>query len=463
MQFGIFSVSDITADPTTGRTPTEGERIKAVLAIAQKAEEVGLDVFALGEHHNPPFFSSSPTTTLAHIAARTTTLQLSTATTLITTNDPVKIAEDYAMLQHLADGRVDLMLGRGNTGPVYPWFGKDIREGIELAVENYALLRRLWRGGGGGWGGEVRTPPPGLTPPPPPPGGRPPPPWPGPVPHPRHPAPAGRRPALRLARFDPQPADRRAGRLLRRRVLLQPHLLAGRAHRPDGRVLPPPVRALRPRRRRPGDRRPGRAGVHAEEQPGRGERVPPVLRQRPGLRPRPLAGGVHDRDAADRGQPAAGDRAHPGLPRLRRGLPAAAVPPRPRRPAAEDRPGAAGPARRGGRAGAAPGVRRPQARARARRPDPRLAGRRGRRGEGRHRPRSGRRRHRSDAWRGRRGGGGPMSSTRTLAVVSAGLSVPSSTRLLADRLSTATVDALHERGDDATVEVLELRQHARDL
>src|SRR3954453_21936405 len=163
MQFGIFSVSDITTDPTNGRTPSEAERIKAVVAIAQKAEEVGLDVFALGEHHNPPFFSSSPTTPLGHIAARTTTLQLSTATTLITTNDPVKIAEDYAMLQHLSDGRVDLMMGRGNTGPVYPWFGQDIRNGIELAVENYALLRRLWREDVVNWEGKFRTPLQGFT------------------------------------------------------------------------------------------------------------------------------------------------------------------------------------------------------------------------------------------------------------------------------------------------------------
>ncbi len=158
MQFGIFSVSDITTDPTTGRTPGEGERLKAVLAIAAKAEEVGLDVFALGEHHNPPFFSSSPTTTLAYVAARTERLLLSTATTLITTNDPVKIAEDYAMLQHLADGRVDLMMGRGNTGPVYPWFGQDIRNGIPLAVENYALLHRLWREDVVDWQGRFRTP-----------------------------------------------------------------------------------------------------------------------------------------------------------------------------------------------------------------------------------------------------------------------------------------------------------------
>ena len=115
MQFGVFSVGDVTTDPTTGHTPTEGERIKAIVAIAQKAEEVGLDVFATGEHHNPPFVPSSPTTILGYVAGRTDKIILSTATTLITTNDPVKIAEDFAMLQHLADGRVDLMLGRGNT------------------------------------------------------------------------------------------------------------------------------------------------------------------------------------------------------------------------------------------------------------------------------------------------------------------------------------------------------------
>src|SRR5215204_2538282 len=163
MQFGIFTVSDITQDPTTGRTPSESERIKAVQTIALKAEEVGLDVFALGEHHNPPFFSSSPTTTLAWIAAKTSTIQLSTSTTLITTNDPVKIAEDYAMLQHLADGRVDLMMGRGNTGPVYPWFGQDIRNGIALAYEHYGLLHRLWREDVVDWEGKLRTPLTGFT------------------------------------------------------------------------------------------------------------------------------------------------------------------------------------------------------------------------------------------------------------------------------------------------------------
>jgi len=90
VQFGVFTVGDVTPDPTNGRQPSEGERIKAMVAIARKAEEVGLDAFATGEHHNPPFVPSSPTTMLGYIAARTNKLLLSTATTLITTNDPVK-------------------------------------------------------------------------------------------------------------------------------------------------------------------------------------------------------------------------------------------------------------------------------------------------------------------------------------------------------------------------------------
>ena len=158
MQFGIFTVGDVTTDPTTGHTVSEHERIKAMVTIAKHAEDVGLDVFATGEHHNPPFVPSSPTTMLGYIAAQTSRLILSTSTTLITTNDPVKIAEDYAMLQHLSDGRVDLMMGRGNTGPVYPWFGQDIRQGIPLAIENYALLRRLWREDVVDWEGQFRTP-----------------------------------------------------------------------------------------------------------------------------------------------------------------------------------------------------------------------------------------------------------------------------------------------------------------
>ncbi|GAA2723765.1 LLM class flavin-dependent oxidoreductase [Cellulomonas aerilata] len=163
MQFGIFTVGDVTTDPTTGHTPDDTERVRSMLTIAQHAEEVGLDVFATGEHHNPPFVPSSPTTMLGYLAAKTERIVLSTSTTLITTNDPVKIAEDYAMLQVISDGRMDLMMGRGNTGPVYPWFGQDIRQGIPLAIENYALLRRLWDEEVVDWQGKFRTPLQGFT------------------------------------------------------------------------------------------------------------------------------------------------------------------------------------------------------------------------------------------------------------------------------------------------------------
>lgn len=159
MEFGIFTIGDVTRDPVNGTIPTEHERIKNTIRIAQKAEEVGLDIFATGQHHNPPFIApANPPILMAHLAAMTEKIRFSTATTLITTTDPVRLAEDYAYAQHLTDGRVDLMLGRGNTGPVYPWFGKDIRKGIPLAVENYHLLRRLWREENLSWEGEFRTP-----------------------------------------------------------------------------------------------------------------------------------------------------------------------------------------------------------------------------------------------------------------------------------------------------------------
>ena len=150
MQFGIFTVGDITTDPATGKAPSEHQRIKNTVEMAVLAEQAGLDFFATGEHHNPPFAPSSPPTLLANIAARTDKLLLTTATTLITTNDPVRLAEEYAYLQHLSDGRVDLMMGRGNTGPVYPWFGKDRH--LDSVLDALVLTGGL---AGGRVGGDV--------------------------------------------------------------------------------------------------------------------------------------------------------------------------------------------------------------------------------------------------------------------------------------------------------------------
>ena len=358
MQIGIFTVGDVTPDPTTGRTPTEHERIKATIEIAKKAEEVGLDVFAVGEHHNPPFIASAPTTTLAFVAAQTERLILSTSTTLITTTDPVLIAENYAKLQHLSDGRVDLMMGRGNTGPVYPWFGKDIREGINLAIENYHLLHRLWREDVVDWEGKFRTPLQGFTSTPRPLDGVPPFVWHGSIRSPEIAEQAAYYGDGFFANhiFWPSSHTQRMVDLYRRRFEHYGHGTADQA-----------IVGL------------GGQAFMRQEQPGRRRRVPAVLRQRPGLRPRPVAGGLHARDATDRRVAAAGHRADPRLPRVRRRLPAPAVPHGPRRAPAEDGARAARPPRRGGRAGAAQGVRRPQAGPRPRRPHARIVGRSARR------------------------------------------------------------------------------------
>ena len=364
MQFGIFTVGDVTTDPTTGTTPSEHERIKATVAIAKKAEEVGLDVFATGEHHNPPFVPSAPTTTLAYIAAQTSTLQLSTATTLITTTDPVRIAEDYATLQHLSDGRVDLMMGRGNTGPVYPWFGKDIRDGIPLAIENYHLLRRLWREDVVNWEGKYRTPLQGFTSTPRPLDDIPPFVWHGSIRSPEIAEQAAYYGDGFFANhiFWPASHTEQMVGLYRRRFEHYGHGSADQAIVGLG----------------------GQVFMRKNSQDAVRE-FRPYFDNAPVYGHGPVTGGLHLADAAHRRQPAGGHRAHARLPGVRRRLPAPAVPDGPRRAAPHDRARAARPARRGGRAGAAQGVRRAAARARPGRPDPRLAARRPhRRPGGRH-------------------------------------------------------------------------------
>ena len=221
----------------------------------------------------------------------------------------MKIAEDYAMLQHLADGRVDLMMGRGNTGPVYPWFGKDIRDGIDLAVENYALLRRLWREDVVDWEGKFRTPLQGFTSTPRPLDGVPPFVWHG---------------SIRTPEIAEQAAYYGDG-------FFHNNIFWPKEH--TGQLID----LYRQRYAHYGHGTPEQAIVglggqvfmrHNSQDAVR--RVPPVLRPRAGVRPRPVAGGVHRADPADRRHARAGHREDALLPRVRRRLPAPAVPGGPR-------------------------------------------------------------------------------------------------------------------------------------
>jgi len=158
MEFGVFSVMDIKENPLTGVTPTHGERIADVQRLASHAEMVGLDVFALQENHKPNFIGSSPAVLLAHIAAQTRRIQLSTISTLITINDPVRVAEEYATLQHLAHGRLDIMVGMRDTVSLPHWSAPETQMGVDLALENYELLYRLWHEEIVDWDGDYRTP-----------------------------------------------------------------------------------------------------------------------------------------------------------------------------------------------------------------------------------------------------------------------------------------------------------------
>jgi len=158
MEFGVFSVMDIKENPLTGRIPTHGERIAMVQRVASHAEQVGLDVFAVQENHKSHFIASSPAVLLASIAAQTSRIQLSTISTLITINDPVRLAEEYATLQHLAQGRLDIMVGMRDTVTLPNWSAPETQVGVELALENYELLYRLWHEEVVDWDGDFRTP-----------------------------------------------------------------------------------------------------------------------------------------------------------------------------------------------------------------------------------------------------------------------------------------------------------------
>ena len=158
MQFGVFTISDLTADPLTGQARSEAQRLADILGLARTTEAVGLDVFALGEHHSRGYVSASPGVILAAVAAQTTKIALSTAVTSITLNDPVRLAEDYASLQHLSAGRLDLVLGRSDTISAVVPPDRPSWVGLDLALENYHLLHRLWHEDRVDWEGEFRHP-----------------------------------------------------------------------------------------------------------------------------------------------------------------------------------------------------------------------------------------------------------------------------------------------------------------
>jgi alkanesulfonate monooxygenase SsuD/methylene tetrahydromethanopterin reductase-like flavin-dependent oxidoreductase (luciferase family) len=142
-----FIGSDLIAngpDPLTGATPSETERFREVVDNAVLYEQLGFDGFSVGERHHPPFLSSAPPVVLSHIAAKTSRIRLFTGVTLLSALDPVRVAEDYATLDHLSGGRIELVIGKGNGPEQTELFGVPREQAWVTLAENYRLLRRLW-------------------------------------------------------------------------------------------------------------------------------------------------------------------------------------------------------------------------------------------------------------------------------------------------------------------------------
>ena len=156
MKFALFSLVMNLPNALTGETLTQQEKFQNVIKQAILAEELGFEAYGVGERHGAPFLSSSPPVILTAIAARTSRVRLLTTVTVLSVLDPVRVAEDYATLDHLSGGRLELIIGKGNDPRHYPLFGITEAEQWESLAERYDLLRRLWREEDVTWNGRYR-------------------------------------------------------------------------------------------------------------------------------------------------------------------------------------------------------------------------------------------------------------------------------------------------------------------
>lgn len=156
-EIGIYSFAELTPDPVTGAKISPAERLRNLLETIELADQVGLDVFGLGEHHRPDFVSSAPVVILAAAAARTKQIRLSTAVTVLSSDDPVRVFQDFATLDLLSGGRAEIMAGRGSFIESFPLFGYDLNDYNELFAEKLELLLKLRASEKVTWSGKHRA------------------------------------------------------------------------------------------------------------------------------------------------------------------------------------------------------------------------------------------------------------------------------------------------------------------
>ena len=158
MEIGLFTFGELTTDPATQRLRDPAARLGEFIELARIADEAGLHVFGVGEHHRPDFAIASPAVVLAAIAARTTRIRLTSTVTVLSTADPVHVFEDFATLDLLANARAEITVGRGAYVESFPLFGYDLNDYDELFEEKLGLLEQLNGAERVTWSGRFRAP-----------------------------------------------------------------------------------------------------------------------------------------------------------------------------------------------------------------------------------------------------------------------------------------------------------------
>jgi probable LLM family oxidoreductase len=152
MELGLATFADLSS----GVTPQQ--RMRDLIEEAELADQLGLDVFAIGEHHRPDFLVSSPAVVLAAIAMKTERIRLSSAVTVLSSDDPVRVFQQFAELDLLSGGRAEIMAGRGSFVESFPLFGYDLDDYDELYAERLELLLRIRESTSVTWSGRLRAP-----------------------------------------------------------------------------------------------------------------------------------------------------------------------------------------------------------------------------------------------------------------------------------------------------------------
>lgn len=158
MQIGVYSFGDTHRDPQTGRMVGAEQRLRELIEEIELADQVGLDVFGVGEHHRADFAVSAPAIVLAAAAERTRRIRLSSAVTVLSSEDPVRVFQQYATVDLLSGGRAEIMAGRGSFIESYPLFGFDLHDYDALFAEKLELLLALREDPTITWSGRFRAP-----------------------------------------------------------------------------------------------------------------------------------------------------------------------------------------------------------------------------------------------------------------------------------------------------------------